>query len=88
MATEQFLWRHVGPRPEDIEEMLGVIGVKSVDELIGQTVPESIRLKKVLDLPAPLTESNFWHGSKQLLQKIRFTVRLSGRDTMIQFLRR
>lgn len=59
MATEQFLWRHVGPRPEDIEEMLGVIGVKSVDELIEQTVPESIRLKKVLDLPAPLTESEF-----------------------------
>ena len=59
MATEQFLWRHVGPRPEDIEEMLGVIGVKSIDELIEQTVPESIRLKKALDLPAPLTESEF-----------------------------
>ena len=69
MATEQFLWRHVGPRPEDIEEMLGVIGVKSVDELIEQTVPESIRLKKVLDLPAPLTESEFLARIKAVASK-------------------
>lgn len=69
MATEQFLWRHVGPRPEDIEEMLGVIGVKSVDELIEQTVPESIRLKKALDLPAPLTESEFLARIKAVASK-------------------
>lgn len=69
MATEQFLWRHVGPRPEDIEKMLEVVGVKSVDELIGQTVPESIRLKKPLDLPAPLTESEFLAKIKALASK-------------------
>ena len=50
MAKEQFLGRHVGPRPEDVEEMLKVIGVKSVDELIEQTVPASIRLQELLDL--------------------------------------
>ncbi len=59
MAKEQFLERHIGPRAEDVEEMLKVIGVKSVDELIGQTVPESIRLKEPLDLPAPLSEDEF-----------------------------
>ena len=59
MAKEQFIERHVGPRPEDVEEMLKVIGVKSVDELIEQTVPESIRLKEPLDLPAPLSEDEF-----------------------------
>lgn len=64
MATEQFLWRHVGPRPEDIEEMLKTVGVSSLEELIEQTVPESIRLKNVPDLPAPLTEAG-------LLTKIR-----------------
>lgn len=25
MATEKFLWRHIGPRPEDIENMLKVV---------------------------------------------------------------
>ncbi len=59
MAKEQFITRHIGPRPEDVAEMLKVIGVKSVDELIEQTVPESIRLKEVLDLPAPLSEDEF-----------------------------
>ena len=36
MATEKFLWRHIGPRPEDIENMLKVVGVSSLDELIEQ----------------------------------------------------
>ncbi len=69
MAKEQFLERHIGPRPEDVEEMLKVIGVKSVDELIGQTVPESIRLKEVLDLPAPLSEDEFLARIKALAGK-------------------
>lgn len=46
MATEKFLWRHIGPRPEDIENMLKVVGVSSLDELIEQTVPESIQFEK------------------------------------------
>lgn len=69
MATEKFLWRHVGPRPEDIEDMLKVVGVKSLDELIDQTVPESIRLKKELDLPSPLTESEFFARMRKVASK-------------------
>ena len=38
MATEKFLWRHIGPRPEDIENMLKVVGVSSLDELFEKTV--------------------------------------------------
>ena len=69
MATEKFLWRHIGPRPEDIENMLKVVGVSSLDELIEQTVPESIRLKKPLDLPAPLTEFEFISRMKSVASK-------------------
>ena len=69
MATDKFLWRHVGPRPEDIEEMLKVVGVSSLDELIEQTVPESIRLKEPLDLPAPLTESEFFARMRAVAAK-------------------
>lgn len=69
MAKEQFLGRHVGPRPEDVEEMLKVIGVKSVDELIEQTVPDSIRLKETLDLPAPLSEDEFLNRIKAVASK-------------------
>lgn len=69
MAKEQFLWRHAGPRPEDMEDMLKVIGVKSVEELIEQTVPESIRLKEILDLPAPLSEDEFLAKIKTIADK-------------------
>lgn len=69
MAKEQFLWRHVGPRPDDVEEMLKVIGVKSVDELIEQTVPASIRLKEIPDLPAPLSEDEFLDKIKTIAAK-------------------
>ena len=69
MATEKFLWRHIGPRPEDIDEMLKVVGVHSLDELIEQTVPESIRLKEILDLPAPLTEAEFFNRIREVAAK-------------------
>ena len=69
MAKEQFLERHIGPRSEDIAEMLKVLGVSSIDELIGQTVPESIRLKEILDLPTPLTESEFLAKMKSVASK-------------------
>ena len=54
---DSFLRRHVGPSTTDIEEMLKVIGAPSLDALIDGTIPKSIRLKKPLELPAPLTEA-------------------------------
>ncbi len=69
MATDKFLGRHVGPRPEDIDEMLKVVGVSSLKELIDQTVPASIRLKEVPALPAPLTESEFFNRIREVAAK-------------------
>lgn len=69
MATEKFLWRHLGPRQEDIEEMLSVVGAGSLDELIEQTVPQSIRLHSVLDLPTPITENEFFAKMKAVAAK-------------------
>ena len=43
--TDKFVSRHNGPRAAEVKEMLAKIGVSSVDELIGQTVPEKIRLE-------------------------------------------
>jgi len=52
----QFTHRHIGPRPNDIEKMLASMGLGSLDELIDQTIPESIRLKTELNLPDASTE--------------------------------
>ena len=49
---DNFASRHIGTtNPETLQEMLSVIGVESVDELIAQVIPQSIRLKKPLALP-------------------------------------
>lgn len=69
MAQEQFLSRHIGPREEDVKEMLKVIGVDSVEALMQETVPENIRLKGLLNLPKALTESEFNSRIKELGSK-------------------
>ena len=48
-----FSARHIGPTSTDVRSMLAALGVPSVETLISQTVPPSIRLNRPLDLPAP-----------------------------------
>ena len=47
----EFVHRHIGPSPAEIEHMLGALGYRSLEELTVATVPGGIRLKKELDLP-------------------------------------
>lgn len=56
---ERFEHRHNSATPADIRTMLDTIGVSSLDELINNTIPESIRLQKPLNLPEPLSEHHF-----------------------------
>lgn len=64
-----FLNRHIGPQERDIAEMLKVIGTGSVDELIGQIVPESIHLKEQLELGEALSEQELLHHLHELALK-------------------
>jgi glycine dehydrogenase len=52
-----FADRHVGPGAADVRHMLAALGVPSLETLISQAVPQSIRLDRPLDLPAPATEA-------------------------------
>lgn len=56
---DKFQLRHIGPRPEEVGYMLGKVGVKTLDELIDQTVPKSIRAEKPLDLTSPMSEQQY-----------------------------
>jgi glycine dehydrogenase len=69
MASDNFLFRHLGPRENDMDEMLKQIGVSSLDELINRTVPQSIRLKKPLDLPDGISEYEYFVNLKKLASK-------------------
>src|SRR5680860_1486720 len=60
MSHDRFVTRHLGPRDSEIKEMLDFIGVSSMDELIEQTVPSNIRLKKPLKLKEGLTERKYF----------------------------
>ena len=69
MITNNFIKRHNGPRGAEVEKMLETIGVKTVDQLIDETVPERIRLKDKLNLPKGLNEYQFLTHLKELGQK-------------------
>jgi glycine dehydrogenase len=59
MNQDTFANRHIGPREEDLQEMLSTIGVKSMEELISKTVPSSIRMENELDIPEAMTEVEY-----------------------------
>jgi glycine dehydrogenase len=48
--SDTFPHRHIGPTSADVEQMLETIGVDSLDELIEQTVPASIRFNGPLGI--------------------------------------
>jgi len=56
MITDNFVNRHIGPGKEEIEKMLKFIGVNSIDALIDETVPSSIRMKSPLNMPKGINE--------------------------------
>lgn len=65
----KFESRHNGPTATEIAEMLEKIGASSLEELIDQTVPQSIRLERPLNLPKAQLESEFLKSFKKLASK-------------------
>ena len=55
--TDHFLDRHIGPRHADMHYMLEVLGLDTTDELIGETVPQHIRMNGELALEKERSES-------------------------------
>jgi glycine dehydrogenase len=59
MRTDSFALRHIGPRESNLQAMLDTIGVDSLEQLIYETIPDDIRLKSPLNLPAALSENKY-----------------------------
>jgi glycine dehydrogenase len=64
--TDTFVSRHNGPRKNEVSAMLKKIKASSVDELINETIPSAIRLKKPLNVAAGLTEFQYQKHLKKL----------------------
>ncbi len=54
--SDDFIHRHIGPSPGEIQAMLETVGADSLDDLIESTVPASILLDTDLNLPTCSTE--------------------------------
>lgn len=67
--TESFEDRHNGLVDQKFADMLHTVGVTTVDELISETIPATIRLPRPLDLPAPKSEHQFLKDFKKLAQQ-------------------
>jgi glycine dehydrogenase len=52
-----FVRRHIGPSPRDVTAMLETVGAKSLNALMAETLPSSIRQKAPLDLGSALSET-------------------------------
>ncbi|WP_347267845.1 aminomethyl-transferring glycine dehydrogenase [Paracoccus sp. (in: a-proteobacteria)] len=69
--------RHIGPSPAEMAEMLKAVGAESLEALIGQTVPASIRQAKPLDWPA-LSEAALLARMRDVAGKNRVMTSLIG----------
>ncbi len=69
MKKEKFSSRHIGPREEELGEMLSKCGVSSLDKLVDQIVPKQIRLKEKLQLESALTEYEYLNKIKAIGSK-------------------
>ena len=66
---DEFIHRHIGPKPSDIADELKTLGLKSLDELIEKTIPNKILNKKGLDLPSAMSEQKMLAEAQAFAQK-------------------
>ena len=66
---DSFIPRHIGPSKKDVLDMLNTIGLKSLDDLIGETIPKSIRSKASLKLDRHLSEHQLAELSRAIAEK-------------------
>ncbi|MBE9229997.1 aminomethyl-transferring glycine dehydrogenase [Phormidium sp. LEGE 05292] len=67
--TDNFASRHIGPSPEEIKQMLELLGFSSLDELIEKTIPQAIRISRPLQLPPAQSEYTALANLKEIASK-------------------
>ena len=65
----EFTGRHIGPDEQEKDAMLSAIGMGSMEELIGKTIPDAIRIKTDLDVPAAISEFEYLSELKKVAAK-------------------
>jgi glycine dehydrogenase len=84
-ATDWFAPRHIGPSPDERDRMLKTVGASSLDALIDEAIPRSIRLTTPLNLPPPESEHQYLRRLARLAQRntpFRSYIGLGYHDTI------
>ena len=68
MNPNSFENRHIGVNNEDVETMLTCIGLDSIDQLIKQTIPNSILKKEELNIKSAINENEYLSSLKKTAQ--------------------
>ena len=77
-AATDFVRRHIGPSPRDVSAMLDSVGANSLTELMGQTLPSSIRQKAPLDLGRAFSETEALAHMRELAAQNQVFTSLIG----------
>ena len=64
--SDQFEPRHNGPSQAELEDMMQAIQVDNIAQLIDQVVPDSIRMRTPLNLPAAISETEMLQEMREL----------------------
>jgi glycine dehydrogenase len=73
-----FARRHIGPSPRDVAAMLEAVGAKSLNQLMAETLPSSIRQQAPLDLGAALSETEALSHMRELASQNEVFTSLIG----------
>src|SRR6266404_2711782 len=64
--SARFARRHIGPNPTDTKEMLSLVGFSTLEDLVNEAVPASIRLNRPLQLPRERSEHEVLAALKEI----------------------
>src|ERR687891_1367357 len=76
--ADEFVRRHIGPDAAQIEAMLEVVEARSLDDLVQQATPATIRTERPLDLPAPIDERTALETLRRIADRNRVQVWMVG----------
>lgn len=83
---DTFITRHLGPQEHELGSMLETIGVSSLDDLMYEAIPDTIRMEKPLQTGAPMSEAVYLRELKETASEnkvYRSYIGLGYHDTIV-----
>ncbi len=70
-SVDDFINRHIGPTPADVERMLKAVNANSLDQLLDETLPQQIRQETADELPERMNEYRYSKHIRAIANKNR-----------------